>query len=57
MNKEAKARIKINKLPEESGRKFFDEAERAIVHVNHELIRFASREEKVKKVIERVWES
>ena len=54
MNKEAKARIKINKLPEESGRKFFDEAERAIVHVNHELIRLY--EEKVKKVIEKMWE-
>ena len=33
------------------------ETERAIVHGNRELIRFASREEKVKKVIERVWES
>ena len=33
------------------------ETERAIVHGNRELIRFASREEKVKKVIERIWES
>jgi hypothetical protein len=32
------------------------ESERAIVEGNRELIRFASREEKVKKVIERVWE-
>ena len=32
------------------------ETESAIVHGNRELIRFASREEKVKKVIERVWE-
>jgi hypothetical protein len=32
------------------------ETERAIVHGNRELIRFAAREEKVKKVIERVRE-
>ena len=32
------------------------ETERAIVHGNRELIRFAAREEKVKKVIERAWE-
>ncbi|MBL8101713.1 MAG: hypothetical protein JNM02_04215 [Anaerolineales bacterium] len=50
MNKEAKARIKINKPP----------TEHAIVYSNWELIRLY--EEKVKKVIpargrcERVWE-
>ena len=32
------------------------ETERAIVHGNRELIRFAAREEKVRKVIESVWE-
>ena len=32
------------------------EIERTMVHGNRGLIRFASREEKVKKVIERVWE-
>jgi hypothetical protein len=32
------------------------ETECVIVHGGRELIRFAAREEKVKKVIERVWE-
>jgi len=32
------------------------ETERAIVHGNRELVRFAAREEKVKKVIEWMWE-
>jgi hypothetical protein len=32
------------------------ESERATVHGNRELIRFALREEKIKKMIERIWQ-
>jgi hypothetical protein len=49
MKKEAKARIKINELLKEADWKFFDDAEG-----NRELMRIY--EEKVKQVIERVWE-
>lgn len=52
--KEARARIKINEMLKEAGWKFFDDAEgkaNIILENNVKL-----NEEKVKKVIERVWE-
>jgi hypothetical protein len=53
MSKEAKARIKINKLLEEAGWRFLEQ-EQQLINANKELIKMY--EQKIKDEINKLWQ-